>query len=309
MYRCFKQFGHIAINELANLLFNESYSYGGTPIHERLTERTFLSRVVTHAEPGTFSERAFNNFPSSAERVCSRVFSSYPKAEGKLQVVELFAGDACEDMAAALRAYGLNDILYCNVIGKLYQMELSSVADKAMLLILMTIATGCLGNPERAAEITQEHTMRILSSGFRTAAAHESDVADVVGALDTSARLGLCRIVGGKLRLPAYPLADDGNDTEIGLLATDAGAINDVEDTVSRRHLRIFRDEQGRWFAQGLGSTNGTTVIRGDTKLEEPIELPAKQRTGRDASQPVRIYPSDVLCLAGSTKFMVLELA
>ena len=309
MYRCCKQFGHINFNDLAAMVFSDTFNYGGAPMRERLTERTFLSRVVTRALPGDFPERAFRPFPELAEAVCARLLAAHPGIAGKREVIAYLAGPACEDMCMALRAYGANDILYRNIVGRLQQMELSNETDKATLLVLQFIATGCLGDSARAAELTQEYTRRIFSAGFRTALPHEGEAPVGIAEEDADTHLGLCRIIDGKLKMPAHPLSTDEFGTEIGLFATGPCAINDVDQTVSRRHVRIVRDSAGRWYAQGLGSTNGTTVIRGDTKVEEPIELPRDQRSASEASKPVRIYPSDILCLAGTTRFMVLELA
>ena len=46
---------------------------------------------------------------------------------------------------------------------------------------------------------------------------------------------------------------------------------NDVDIDVSRKHLRIFEDGSA-WHAQGLGSTNGTTLISGADKSITEIE-------------------------------------
>ena len=50
----------------------------------------------------------------------------------------------------------------------------------------------------------------------------------------------------------------------IGALALEDGAVTDVGLDVSAKHLRIFA-ENNAWYAQDLGSTNGTHLI------EQPI--------------------------------------
>lgn len=47
----------------------------------------------------------------------------------------------------------------------------------------------------------------------------------------------------------------------IGALALEDGAVTDVGLDVSAKHLRIFA-ENNAWYAQDLGSTNGTHLIR-----------------------------------------------
>lgn len=308
MYSCMKQFGGIKNSELARMLFSESFQYGGSAIVSRLNERTLLSRTIVHAAPGDFYESAFADFPGNAQTICSMIMARYGGQEGKEKIVAYFANDACELMCESLQAFGLNDVLYRNITSRVCQMELSNTADKATLLILQFIATGCLGNPARAAEITQEFSRRIINSSFSTSIAQEGTSPAPLQDESTT-KLGLCRIIDGRLRMPAHTLSTLPNGTEIGSLSTSDSAINDVDETVSRRHLRVYRGSDGQWYAIGLGSTNGTSVIRGDTKQTNVIEPPRSVRTPDYVAQPVPIFPSDTLCLAGNTQFMVLELA
>lgn len=308
MYGCLKQFASIKNNELARVLFSDSFGYGGKPIIDRLGERTLLSRTIVHAAPGDFPERAFAAFPESAISICGMMSAKHPGAAGKAEIISYLSGEACDAMCDSLTALGLNGTLYRNITSRVSQMELSNLTDKATLLVLQFISTGCLGNPQRATEITQEFARHILSSSFRTDIAREGDTPAIMPE-NTDVRYGLCRIVNGKMRMPTYPLSTSPEGTEIGSLTTAANAINDVDVTVSRRHLRVYRDESGRWFAQGLGSTNGTTVIRGDSKAEQVVELPRARRGAEPLGEPVQIFASDILRLADTTQFMVLEIA
>lgn len=309
MYAHMKQFGGISNKDLAAIVFADDFSYGGAPISQRVADRTFLTRNVVHVAPATFTERAFGPLPQVAERISSLLISKYPGREGKEALVRHFNGAACEDMCAALRACGLNDALYRNITGRVEQMELSSDADKVVLLVLQFVSTGCLGDVSRATEITLDHSRRIVSSGFRTTAAVEGDRSESLLEREEQYNLGLCRVSGGSLVMPAHALSTGADGTEIGSLATASGAINDVDETVSKRHARVFRDEQGRWFVEGLGSTNGTSIVRGDTKEREVVEPARADREPGREYPPVRIYPSDMLCLADTTQFMVVAVA
>lgn len=309
MYGCLKQFASIKNNELARVLFSETFIYGGKPLVDRLGERTLLSRTIVRAAPGDFSERAFAPFTESAQTVCALMSVKHPGATGKNEIISYLSGEACETMCASLRSLGLNDTLYRNITSRVSQMELSNLTDKATLLVLQFICTGCLGDPSRATEITQDFSRRILSAAsFRTDVAREGEGYPVTTqALNT--RFGLCRIIDGKIRMPTYPLNIGPEGTEIGSLATAAHAINDVDRTVSRRHLLIYRDEDGRWWARGLGSTNGTVVIRGDSKEEQVVEAPRGKREPNSQPVPVQLFASDTLRLADTTEFMILEIA
>ena len=85
------------------------------------------------------------------------------------------------------------------------------------------------------------------------------------------------------------------------------GSINDVGAGVSRRHARVWCDASGKWYVQGLGSTNGTVVVKGRGK-RIVVEPPRAHRARDFVSQPVPIQVGDRLLLAGTTEFAVVAL-
>lgn len=72
--------------------------------------------------------------------------------------------------------------------------------------------------------------------------------------------IGLLRVVDGAVRAPLHRVAADEAGTVVGSLASGPHDVNDVDIDVSRRYLRLWR-EQGRWLVQGLGLTNGTWLL------------------------------------------------
>ncbi len=78
----------------------------------------------------------------------------------------------------------------------------------------------------------------------------------------------------------------------IGALALEDGAVTDVGLDVSARHLRIFA-ENNAWYAQDLGSTNGTHLIRTVDNSELDIS----------SGTTAQLYPGDILRLGLSTTF------
>lgn len=313
MYTCMKQFGGIKNYELARIVFSDSFSYGGTPIVDRISNRSFLSRMVIRSMPGDFPERAFKPFAVSAQTVYSRLTAKHSGAQGKAEIADYFSGEACEKMRLSLADAGLNELIYRNLAKRLKKMETISISDKAMLLVMLFISTGALGDPARASALVQERMRQIAESDAIRTEVVTSEFIPTEQTIVEHTRMGLCRIEDGKMRMPAYTLSLEDEGTEIGLLTTSEHSINDVGSGVSRRHLRIFMNDEGRWFAQGLGSTNGTTVIRGDTGEEEPVELPRRKRmalgTDQQDSPCVELFANDILCLAKHTQFVVLELA
>ena len=77
--------------------------------------------------------------------------------------------------------------------------------------------------------------------------------------------------------------------------------------TVSARHLRIRRDEAGRWLAEGLGSRNGTMLVGGQDGRHVTVELPQSARDAEAVPAPIEIHPGDQLILGEETAFLVLE--
>ena len=77
------------------------------------------------------------------------------------------------------------------------------------------------------------------------------------------------------------------------------------DDEVSAEHLRLFL-EDGRWYARGLSSTNGTALVSGADGAETLIEPPRSGRVPSFTYPPVRIDVGDVLRLGSRTSFLVV---
>lgn len=120
-------------------------------------------------------------------------------------------------------------------------------------------------------------------------------------------RLGLLRVVGNSARPPLRPLTTDPVGSIIGSLTGDENAITDVDSDVSRQHLRIWLQD-GRWLAQGLGSTNGSFLISGVDRCRQAIEPPKRERPANFANAPVEIHNGDTLCLGATTRFLAIRI-
>ncbi len=312
MFASYKEYAQLSNKDLAMLLLSDTMNYGdGKTPRSRIGERTFLSREVVHSEPGKFPPAFFANFFEAAQQTYRRMAAKFPGESGKERIREFYCRYTMSAMCSSLSAFGKSDMLYRNMIERLATMKIASEADRLMLMTLQFEVTGCLGDPGRAADLVQEALRKVNSSSLRTSISDGSHI--VAPAQENVSKLGLCRVVDGNLRPRIYPLRADAAGTEIGSLATAEGAINDVEATVSRRHLRIYRDSDGAWYAVGLGSTNGTVLVSGVDGSETVVEAPRKVRQASAAqagssAQPVRIAPGDELVLGGTTRFMVLGL-
>lgn len=208
-------------------------------------------------------------------------------------------------MGALLRHYSLDGNLYANAIRRINASPMSETSDKAVLLMMMFLTTGCLADPEIAARTTHSFMEKKLSFTFSTLQPTLAQPKHTTKSAGRPIKLGLIRIDNEVACSPIYPLSTSEEGTTIGLLATGSNSINDVDIDVSRKHLRIFEDGSA-WYAQGLGSTNGTTLISGADKSITEIE---PQGSANKKYPPVKISHGDTLCLGKTTRFLVLKIA
>ena len=80
-----------------------------------------------------------------------------------------------------------------------------------------------------------------------------------------------------------------------------------VTERVSARHLLITSADDV-WYATGLGSTNGTAIMRPGSSEPVVVEPPRSERPDGTV-RPTRIKQGDILCLGSTTRFLVVRLA
>lgn len=303
MYALLKRL-KVSNKDAATVLLSDDVNFGGQPPRARISERTYLFRVV-HAKPGEYPEAFFSPLVAAAQQLCSRLVGRGTPFEDFARLAALLTEEDADIMRAACDAWGCDGALFSNLVDKIAALSSISDADRASALLLAYVATGCYGDPSKAAELVEDFVASAAVSSFATELPSEVQIAPLATTVPSG--LGLVRVVDGVLDMRGiHMLSDDPEGTVIGSLSTDVSALNDVGPLVSRRHLRVFRDADGRWFAQGLRSTNGTTLIRGDDKSEVVVEPPKSERSG--PSDPVLLEPGDALCLAGTTVFLVMQM-
>lgn len=306
-----KTFGHVSNHDAAMILLSPDACTNGVPIRSRAgTDRTFLSREIVHAQPGRYGIAAFNSFPRIAQQLETLIFPRL-KDEGKgiQEFGSHYRGAAGRSMSAVISAMGQDSNLYRNALNRIEMAEGITDAAKAHLAFMLFVATGCLGSPRLSIGIVSDYAAQSLSCRISTVETQVgAGYANAVAAPQRDVCLGLLRIVDGEARPPIHPLSLDPEGSVIGALATGPSDITDVGYDVSGRHARIWRQD-GSWWMQGLGSTNGTTMISGDTHEPVTIEPPQSQRSLDEKPAPVRIANSDLLCLGSSTEFLVMRIA
>ena len=240
------------------------------PVIELMKEPFYQGRS-SHATPSQVHPEFFGDFHQSAQTITSKIVSNLAKPCAYHEVIEHYGGVAAKEMGALLRHYSLDGNLYANAIRRINASPMSETSDKAVLLVMMFLTTGCLADPEIAARTTHSFMEKKLSFTFSTLQPTLAQPKQTTKSADSPIKLGLIRIDNEVACSPIYPLSTSEEGTTIGLLATGSNSINDVDIDVSRKHLRIFEDGSA-WYAQGLGSTNGTTLISGADKSITEIE-------------------------------------
>ncbi|MGN0071531.1 MAG: FHA domain-containing protein [Atopobiaceae bacterium] len=311
LYADLKAFGRISNRDAALVLLSPNFHSKELPLRSRaMNDRTFLSRDIVHAEPGKYQAEDFADFTRSTQTIETAILTHLGGGESSYQELhEHYAGPAAEAMRQSLAAAGEDGNLYANALSKIAYADQLSDNAKAQLCLMLFIICGCLGKPASAIAIVQDYARNVLELTIRTTETNIGpDFPKAASSTETDVRLGLMRIVNGDAQLPVEELSTDPAGTIIGALATGPRAITNVGFDVSRNHLRIWR-ENGTWWVKGLGSTNGTTLISGDSRKTYIVEPPrAEREPGKDYG-PVELSMSDTLCLGTTTQFMVIRIA
>ncbi|MDM8246001.1 FHA domain-containing protein [Collinsella tanakaei] len=301
-----RSFG-ISNRDTARMVLTDRPILSGVSPRDRAEERTFLSREIVHAEPGYLPESFFRPFDQAAQDITARCLARLKDADARTALQQHIAQDIAPAFCDALRAHGANAALYANALARIAVMDLANNQSRCVVYMLLYVASACLGDVSRAIEITEDFATKHLMGGFSTKAAELGDE-NATAPEDDDMRLGLVRVIDGKLKIDVHPLSCGEGGTVVGTFATGPCAIVDVEPDVSRSHLRIWRDADGRWLCCGMNSTYGTTVISGEDGSGHVVEKPRAERADEEASRPYEIFPGDVLCLGATTRFMVLEI-
>ena len=310
MYVDLKRFGRMSNYEAARVLLADRPTEDGrlSP-RDRIEDRTYLSRQIVNAAPGQQPPELYEDFSRSAQAVLARLLAVHgADRQGRALVERHYAEEAPAAMCAALEDHGIDSHIYRNLVTRAARNEHISEAQRAPLLIMLFLAMGCLADPARVTELASEHVTRRLSIETDTVETSVGGVAARQGRRAGAAeeRLALMRMFpDGSLRPAVYPLSTGPEGTIVGSLACEPGSITDVDADVSRRHLRIVRRD-GSWLAEGLDSTNGTSVLVPGSPGPATIEAPRSSRaTG--ASRSRRIRHGDILCLGATTRFLVIR--
>ena len=305
MYVDLKSFAGINHAQAAEILLSDRPRAGGRSLRAHaLEDPTFRTREIVKAEPGAYAERDFSSFSTSALTITRRMIARLGGADARERIARHYLTETLGYMCDALDSNGCNGILYANAVEHVASMTLANERDRACVYVMLFIATGCLGDPSRAFELVEEFAHAKLSGAFHTQMDADDPAPERVTPPDTILVL-YPEVAPG---IFGQPLPLDPEGTEIGRLAAGPSDISDVPIGVSRHHLRIWR-EGGRWYCEGLKSTNGTVLVSGDDRSEVVVEPPEHERPRDWRGVPHELRKSDRLCLGARMSYLVGQIA
>lgn len=310
LFSTMKKLGGISYKELDGLILSgKPLSDGKSPV-SRINDRTWVSRFIVHAPAGSLQDKYFCDFGIGALRVVSRLRSKEGRGLTSEQVLDLVCGPEGSSMVDALKACRQDVSLYRNIVTRLVKGGRFTVDERAEIAMVLFLTAGCTADVQRAAQTALDFSQSVHGARLATPATASPIEAqgerDAVGLPEPLLHLQLLRIVDGYVAGGPYWVPPTREGSEIGALALGDSAIADVGAGVSSHHLRIWRDAEGAWLAEGLCSRNGSVLRSGATLELTVIEPPRDEREGF-VSVPVEIRPGDELLLADDTVFLVLE--
>lgn len=255
-----------------------------------------LGRTIVNVEPADYYQGAFKPFEQSTAILVSSLHAARKGPNTNAAIVDYLKGDPTDLLCEALERYGANTTLLRNAMSDIACDGDLSETDRAHLMLLLFCAAGCTADVRFAVEETLSAS-RHMGARFRTSEP-EAD------SFDSSKGLVLIRIdsegYGGR-----HTISPEQDEVVIGRMPRQENAITDVGMLVSKEHARIWRGEDGLWWIQGLGSTNGTVVIDGTTRESIVVELPRSERTKDDKPGIFELHAGDTIVLGESTRFLV----
>lgn len=310
MFSIMKRHGGISYKELAGLILSgKPRSDGRSPV-SRINDRTWVSRFIVHAPVGSLQDAYFCEFGISALRVVSRLKSKEGRGLSSQQVLELVCGKQGEPMLEALAACHQDATLYRNALLRLREDAHFDMDERVEVAMVLFVATGCTADVHRAVSYALEFAQSVEGSRLatpRTASPLSAALEQEEGQNENQRPyLQLLRVENGCVVGSPHWVPPTAQDAEIGALALSPHSVTDVGRGVSGHHARIWCDQQGQWFIEGMGSRNGTLVRDGATRKCTVVEPPRDECAGFVA-RPVRLKSGDELMLASDTAFIVLE--
>lgn len=307
VFEFLKKNAGLSYKDFASKLINGNRKYGDRFLSERIEDKSFLSRRIVKGEPESIPQTWFNDFSDSSNFAWGKLKKNCKKTSSD--------DERCASAAEKIMTLGVPDLLksfaersincgvFLNQLEWINDNDRLNANSKGSMMMFLFVATGCLGNPSYAAQKTSGQ-LESRGMAMRTSLPEVCDCAtEELEEVSEPRNLYLCRIDDGMYSRLEPVLSEEG--TEIGMMPEGKSQLVLPERTISRRHLKIYKDEEG-WWVLGLQSKNGTTLYRhvtGETIIVEPPRSKAED----NQRNPVKIEPGDHLHLAQTVELFLKE--
>lgn len=284
------------------LISKEPIEPGERSPYERVSSvKSFRTREIIQKDPRRLNPKTFYPPYQAANNVIAQLKRNGFTME---EIYTRFSSEYAESMIQSLIDWDYNHHLFRNKMQDLVRSS-ENQTTVATAVVMLFLATAFYGDPVVACAVFDKEARRNgLFMKVNTSVASDEDLEELLA--EEFPPMGLQRRYRDGSIGATYRLNDDDEGTIIGRTEVKGFVINDVDEKVSRSHLRIWREDE-YWFAQGQGSTNGSWVIRPDG-TEEVIEEPKKIRPRSAIAPIVEINRGDVLKLGTGTLFNVVTL-
>ena len=309
LYNDIRLFGGLKHLEIARMLINGNSYLGSTLLEKCSSNRSYLTRYIVHREPDQCAPGIYNDFTVSALNLSAAICSKLGGGDSAYQAIaDHYRGPAANEMMSVLASYRLDSRLYANALNRIDGSDGQGMREKSTLYLMLFVATGALADPIQGMATVERYCNSKTGGFFGTTetTVGRSFTSRLRKQNVTAPNLGLLRTHADNcVDMQIHPLTRDPRGTVIGSLPKTSPSITDVGADASREHLRIWL-EDGHWYAQGLGSTNGTVLESGAGGGDIVIEPPRDQREHGKTYPPVEIENSDRLHLGLYTTFLVI---
>lgn len=287
LYNDIRSFGGLKHLEIARMLINGNSYLGSTLLEKCSSNRSYLTRYIVHREPDQCAPAIYSDFAVTTLNLSAAICSKLGGGESAYQAIaEHYRGPAANEMMSALASYKLDSRLYANALNHIDNFDGNAVREKSTLYLMLFVATGALADPIQGVATVERFCDSKTGGHFGTT---ETTVGrGFMSSLEQPRAVAPTSVCSEPMPTTAPTcksiLTRDPRGTVIGSLPKTSPSITDVGADASREHLRIWL-EGGHWYAQGLGSTNGTVLESGAGDGDIVIEPP------RDQREPGKIYP------------------
>lgn len=255
-----------------------------------------LGRRIVNVEPADYYPGAFKPFEQSTATLVSALHAARKGPETNVDIINYLEDEPADLLCEALERYGENAVQLRNAMSDIAHDTTLSDTDRAHLMMLLFCAAGCTGDVSFAVDEALSAS-RHMGAKFRTSEPGTDSY-------DTPEGLVLIRIDsegnGGR-----YTISPEQGEVILGRMPRSENAITDVGMLVSKEHARIWRDDEGLWWIQGLDSTNGTAIVDGATREMIVVEPPRAERMEGEKRGSFELHVGDTILLGGATQFWV----